>query len=219
MDIDFTHLKHVFIDFDGTLVDSIPMLYQNYITFLKTFAKTGSREEFEALTGPTIKEFIPLLAQRHGLENGHDELYDCYIEELQGTYHAVQLMPNARVFLELLKRLKLPATLVTSSHLVLIESSLEHLKLREYFQTIVTGDMVNRTKPDPEIYELALKKNHLKPVQALAVEDSYSGSLSAITANIPTIGLQQAEHVTLSPQVFRVKSWREIIDLFEAAYA
>ena len=55
------------------------------------------------------------------------------------------------------------------------------------FKTIVTGDMVKKKKPDPELYLLALKQLSLDPIQCIAFEDSNNGLISAKKANIKTI--------------------------------
>ena len=36
----------IFFDFDGTLVGSIPAMYQIYLKFLKKFGKIGTKNEF-----------------------------------------------------------------------------------------------------------------------------------------------------------------------------
>ncbi|MDZ7813851.1 MAG: HAD-IA family hydrolase [Ideonella sp.] len=51
-----------------------------------------------------------------------------------------------------------------------------------WFEVVVCGEDVQRKKPDPEAYLLALQKLGLKPCQALAVEDSTPGVTSALAA-------------------------------------
>ena len=47
--------------------------------------------------------------------------------------------------------------------------------------------MVNHSKPDPEIYQKAIKSLKLKPEDCIAVEDSPNGIRSAFAANLKVI--------------------------------
>jgi HAD superfamily hydrolase (TIGR01509 family) len=49
---------------------------------------------------------------------------------------------------------------------------------------ILAGDVVNRKKPDPEIYNLALQKTGLEPDECTAIEDSRNGVLAAKAAGM-----------------------------------
>ncbi|MNY40461.1 Phosphorylated carbohydrates phosphatase [compost metagenome] len=64
---------------------------------------------------------------------------------------------------------------------------LEHHGLYEYFDYIITAEDVKSSKPSPECYELALKLCDIKPLEALAFEDSQPGVEAAEKAGIPVI--------------------------------
>lgn len=59
--------------------------------------------------------------------------------------------------------------------------------MQNYFQVILCGDMVEHSKPDPEIYIQAVKKLGVKPQNAAAIEDSPNGLRSAHNAGLKTI--------------------------------
>jgi HAD superfamily hydrolase (TIGR01509 family) len=50
------------------------------------------------------------------------------------------------------------------------------------FDVVLAGDVVSKKKPDPEIYTLALNLTGLKPDEAIVIEDSRNGVLSAKSA-------------------------------------
>lgn len=52
---------------------------------------------------------------------------------------------------------------------------------------VITGDDVERLKPDPAVYVQALAALQLTPMQALAVEDSQVGLTAALGAELATI--------------------------------
>ena len=57
----------------------------------------------------------------------------------------------------------------------------------DYFEVIVTGDMVLHSKPDPEIYLKACEELNIPPENCIAIEDSPNGLKSAFFAGLNTI--------------------------------
>ena len=70
------------------------------------------------------------------------------------------------------------------------DSVVSHLKQAEIidcFSVIVTGDMVEHSKPRPDIYLLACKKLGAEPCEAYAIEDSPNGIRSAAAAGMKPV--------------------------------
>lgn len=55
------------------------------------------------------------------------------------------------------------------------------------FAFVLAGDVVSKKKPDPEIYELALKETGYKPEECIVIEDSRNGVLAAKAAGMPVV--------------------------------
>ena len=77
--------------------------------------------------------------------------------------------------------------LATSTRKVSVMRHLEMTGLTEMFDEIVTGDMVEKGKPDPEIYLTACEKLGTHPEETYAVEDSRNGLVSAHNAGMMAI--------------------------------
>lgn len=92
----------------------------------------------------------------------------------------------AREILEYLSEKGLPLALATSSGANTTRYKLENSGLGRYFRAVVTGDMVTRGKPDPEIYLNACRAIGADPARTLGVEDSKNGVLSAHRAGLMT---------------------------------
>ena len=56
-----------------------------------------------------------------------------------------------------------------------------------WFPVVVCGEDVRSKKPDPEVYQHALRELGIGPLQALAVEDSPGGAAAARAADVPVI--------------------------------
>ncbi len=63
------------------------------------------------------------------------------------------------------------------------------VKIRNYFpdETVFTADMVEKGKPEPDLFLLAAKSFNYKPEECVVVEDSVAGIKAAIKANITPI--------------------------------
>ena len=57
---------------------------------------------------------------------------------------------------------------------------------------VVTGDMVHRGKPDPDIYRLAATQLGVSPAACLAVEDAPKGVAAALAAGMRVVGVRTA---------------------------
>lgn len=82
---------------------------------------------------------------------------------------------------------------VSSSALRRVQASIKKVDQDKYFPpdhvfSAATSLPVPTTKPDPAIYLHACKVIGKQPGECLAVEDSKSGTLSAVRAGIPVIG-------------------------------
>lgn len=75
---------------------------------------------------------------------------------------------------------------------------------KKLFSFISTGELVQKKKPHPDLYELVLKNISVQPSECLAFEDSRLGLLSSKVAKIPTI---------VSPSVYNLND-----DFSEADY-
>lgn len=119
----------------------------------------------------------------------------------------VPLKEGAREILTFAKQRGLKVGLATSSSLGYAENSLKETGLYEFFDGIVGGNMVSRSKPDPQIYQKACDAIGLPPPDCGALEDSPSGISSAWAAGLRPImvpDLVQPDEETLS-KVWMVK--------------
>ncbi len=65
------------------------------------------------------------------------------------------------------------------------------------FSAIVTGDIVERGKPDPEPYLMAARMLGVHPEDCLAIEDSNTGTISAVAAGCAVLVVPN--HVEVEP--------------------
>ena len=64
---------------------------------------------------------------------------------------------------------------------------LKQAGLYDYFQVVMGGDQLKRSKPDPDIYLMTCERLGVAPEEAYAIEDSYNGIRSSYSAGMRPI--------------------------------
>ncbi len=209
----------IFFDLDGTLADSIPVMYQVYLDFLIEFNKRGKKEEFEELNGPSLAEIVSLLKTRYSLVDDEVFLIDFYKEKISDAYkNIVKPMNGASDILEVLKSRDYKLLLVTSANQEIAKEFVKHQGWNKYFQNYVFGDEVKKAKPASEIYDLALKKANAYSNSVVVVEDSYNGIKSAKEMGAFVIGLatnQTKEELLKAGANTTIFQLKEILSILE----
>ncbi len=124
---------------------------------------------------------------------GKDFPYDSYAKDIMKMYfdkYKDFKLPLKKGVFELLNYLKnnnKKIALASSSPNYLVKKELEAQGLLKYFDLIITGDMVLKSKPEPDIYLKAVEKLNVNPDKLYVIEDSFNGVKSATNANLKTI--------------------------------
>ena len=77
-----------------------------------------------------------------------------------------------------------------------IIDGLQRVKLDKYFQPkqVYSFDLVDKPKPDPDIYLKALEDNALIKTETIIIEDSVVGVMAGVAAGVRVIGLTAGGH-------------------------
>lgn len=100
------------------------------------------------------------------------------------------------MLLEYLKEQKIPAAVSTSTDRETGEMVIKKAGVYEYYSAFVYGDMVERSKPAPDIFWAAERELGLAPEECLILEDSPSGVLAGKAAGGYTIYIPDAMQLT-----------------------
>jgi HAD superfamily hydrolase (TIGR01509 family) len=145
--------------------------------------------------GQNFRGMLLSLCQKHNLHIPDDELAgyvsseeDAVIAKLKESLEPCEGVHGA------LKEMsgKYDLAVVSSSALRRVNASLVKTDMQNYFGDKVFSAATSlpkpTSKPDPAIYNFAVEKLGRKPEECVAVEDSKSGTLSAVRAGIPVVG-------------------------------
>lgn len=108
-----------------------------------------------------------------------------YTKEFLTKYYAENTVPVKKglyTILEYLKSQNCKLAVASSSPRWEVENHLKDAKVFDYFRAIVCGDMIEKSKPEPDIYLKACELLGEEPENCYALEDSKNGLLAAYRA-------------------------------------
>ena len=123
------------------------------------------------------------------------------------------LKPGAREILAALKEAGIPLALASSTRLLTVRRELDEAGLLPFFDAVIGGDSVTRSKPDPEIFLTAASRLGAAPEDCWVIEDSFNGIRAAYAG-----GLHPVMVPDLLPPDAEMEEKAELIvkDLFDA---
>lgn len=113
-----------------------------------------------------------------------------YTKEFLKKYYDENTVPVKQglyILLDFLKIKQCKMVVASSSPRWEVEKHLKDAKVKDYFLDIVCGDMVENSKPAPDIYLKACEMMGVEPKKCYALEDSKNGLLSAYRAGCKPI--------------------------------
>lgn len=113
-----------------------------------------------------------------------------YTKEFIEKYYRENKVPiktGLYTLLEYLKKEKAKLAVASSSSRVVVEKNLDDAGVKDYFSVIICGDMIKKSKPEPDIYLKACEMLNENPKDCIALEDSKNGLLSAYRAGCKPI--------------------------------
>ena len=180
----------VFFDFDGTLTLTETRNAASWKRFLASQGAAVSGELLASLIGRRAIDTIGYLRERLGLESSEDELLKAFFATVDSEVRdPLPPAPGALEAAEALCAAGVPVGIVTSARRHPVVSATQAWGAEHLFATIVSGDAVERGKPDPLPYAVACASVGVRPDRALALEDSPTGLESARGAGLYTVGV------------------------------
>lgn len=150
---------------------------------------TMTKEIYTQLVGSNGEYEKQILKQLYGddypLEKLHTLSGQKMIEEIDKN--GLPIKPGLYELIDYLKAKKIKMYIASSTYRNRVQHYLEMANLNDTFDGMICGDEVTKTKPDPQIFEIALKKSQEASEHALILEDSQNGIIAASRAHIPVL--------------------------------
>lgn len=210
----------IIFDMDGLLVNTEKVYYHGWYYAVRKHELDVPEEIIVGWAGKGMHESM---AELDKLTCDHDRTLR--IRETREKYFfnelekgRVQLKPFAKEALTAVGK-KYKIGLATSTMEEKAAQILETLDLKKYIDYPVFGSDVKRLKPAPDVYLEVLRRSGFEAEEALAVEDSITGSTAAKAAGLPVIMVPDSEfalnHAAIPNNVVKMgDDLRIILDLF-----
>jgi HAD superfamily hydrolase (TIGR01509 family) len=186
-----TAYQAVVFDMDGVLVDSEPAFFEAVNELLEPAGKRIEWEQYESFLGTSMSVTWRGVLDAVGMTNDDVQPYlerygDTLIEVLRRPR---PLLPGVDAAIRALKQRNVPIALATASRREWVEALLvdsARLPL-DTFDAVVWRQLVERSKPAPDLYLKAAELLAVAPERCIAVEDTPPGIAAAKAAGMYAI--------------------------------
>ena len=182
-------ISAVIFDMDGLIIDSEPLWK---IAEIETFKEVGFDFTFEMCaltTGMRIDEVVEFWRAKLKWESFTNTEIVNKIQNkmIQLIKERGKLLPGIIESLNLLNGNDVSIGLASSSSMSLINTTVDTLKIRKFFNVIHSAENEIAGKPNPAVFLSAAKMLKVNPEKCLVLEDSKAGMNAGINANMRTI--------------------------------
>ena len=185
-------------DMDGTLVDTEPYWIECENELVVEFGGTWTAEDAHSIVGFDLLDAAVQLRDRGGVALDPPEIVEKLLDGVVERIHRhLPWRPGAPELLAECRAEGVPCALVTMSWRRFADAVVEAAPAGS-FERVVTGDEVSRGKPHPEPYITAANALAVQPSECVAIEDSPTGTASALAAGCATLGVPHV--VPLTPR-------------------
>ena len=184
-------------DLDGVIVDTATYHYKAWKRLANSLGFDFTHEQNEQLKGISRMDSLDLVLGWGNTQKTDSEKLElaqqknAWYLEFIGQMKADEILPGVRQFIEELKaagiRIALGSASKNSAEI------LERTGISDFFDVIVDGNSVTRSKPDPEVFSRGAELLGLAPESCVVIEDAAAGIEAAHRAGMKVIGIGDPE--------------------------
>lgn len=179
----------VVFDMDGVIFDSERAVMNCWLVLADKYGIENIEKPYLACIGTTMEKTREIMLNEYGA----DFPYDTYAKEASRLYHEkydggrLPMKPGVVELLTLLKEKKKKIALASSTRRQTVVNQLRDAHILDFFDAVICGDMVEKSKPAPDIFLKACEELKVEPEKAYAIEDSYNGIRAAHAGGLKPI--------------------------------
>ena len=194
-------IKAIIFDMDGVLIDAKDWHYESLNKALEIFGQEISRyDHLVTFDGLPTKKKLEMLS----LEVGFPKGLHSFVNELKQqftmdiVYSKCKPVFQHQYALSKLKSMGFKLAVCSNSIRNSIEIMMEKSNLAPYLDFIISNQDVKNGKPDPEMYNMAIKKLDLKSSECIIVEDNENGIKAALASGANLLKVENPSDVNYS---------------------
>jgi beta-phosphoglucomutase len=181
----------IIFDLDGVLADTTESHYRAWKQIALELGRSFAREDMTRFRGRQRRDCLLDLLGDHQLPETEIErlliLKDTYCQADIATMTAADLLPGVASFVESAYQQGVRQGVASSS--ANARQVLQQTGLMPYLQAVGDGLTVARSKPAPDIFVWVAGALHVRPADAVVIEDSLVGVEAALKAGMMVVGV------------------------------
>lgn len=197
--------KACLFDLDGVLVDTAIYHFQAWKNLGKQFGYELTEEQNEQLKGVSRVESLNKILDWANYSATQEQKSGWLIEKnedylrLISNMNPSEILPGVLDFLQQIKDLGYKIALGSASKNA--EIILEKTGLMPWFDLIIDGNKVSKSKPDPEVFLKGAEGLGLAAETCIVFEDAQAGVEAAKAGKMKAIGIGEAETLSLADKI------------------
>ena len=186
-------IKNIIFDFDGVLVDSEILVAKAFAKYMKNIGIEIDKKEFANFAGKKTVQVIDILSQKYSIND--QQIFFTDIMEIASNIYKKELTTVEGAY-DFVSKTKLNLYIGSNSMKDRIIDGLHRVELSKYFkpEQVYSFDLVEKPKPNPDIYLKAIEDNNLNKNHTIIIEDSLVGVKAGVSAGVKVIGLTAGGH-------------------------
>ena len=182
-------IKALIFDFDGLILDTETPEYQVWQSIYREHGFELPYEEWgKIIGGYGLSNFDPATYLSHLTQGRLDpvSLQERHRSESASLYLVQPILPGVMEYISSAKELGMKLAIASSSRHDWVERHAGRLGVLDHFDRVICADDVppGRTKPNPDLFLLALERLEVRKDEAIVFEDSPNGVKAAHSAGI-----------------------------------
>jgi beta-phosphoglucomutase len=187
-------IKAVIFDLDGVLVDTARYHDQAWEELATGFGYALTEADRHALKGRSRADSLEYILEQAGWEDADPAQKSRWLQAKNARYLELveELTPHdaaegAQDLLRHLREAGIKLALGSASQNA--TKVLSKIGMEGAFDSVVDGTRTTRSKPDPQVFEMAASDLGLEPKDCIVIEDAQAGIQAALAGGFRTIGL------------------------------
>lgn len=214
------NVQLVIFDMDGLIFDTERLSYASWKEAAKKFNINFELNLLYKLLGTNHENVRNALFREFGDKINVDD----YMAEKRRIFFKkiengeVVKKPGLDELLEYLQDKNIKKAVATSSNREVAYNLLKDANIFHYFDYILCGDEVKKSKPDPEVFLTVAKKLDVKPSECIVLEDSEAGTIAASRGRMMPIvipDLKEPDKEIEELAYKKLNNLKEVIDVIE----
>lgn len=200
------NLEAIIFDLDGVITDTAEF---HFIAWRALAAELGvdlTKEDNEQLKGLSRMDSLTKIFEMGNLPLRSTEEMTQLTDKKNKHYNTFlsdmtpkDTLPGVDEFLKECKNSSLKIAIGSASRNT--KTILKQLDLDTFFHAVVDGNMVENSKPDPEVFLNGAKSMGVSPAHTVVFEDSISGLKAANDGGFYSIGVGNPDVLTMAQEV------------------